>query len=498
MAAVEATLPALLTIRGLAMSFTPRRLPWRSLGVRLTLYYSAYFVAGVLLVLGLAYVLLSSSLQRKDRQQIQLELEELAALYRAGGVEAVQDFLAAQEASGTSEPFTARLIGPDGTLRFVWRPTPLGALDLEQLRTGPAVPAGQWTLVAVSGGPPLELTAIDLPDGSRLEVGGSTGDRNNALQDFRRIALLILVPALALGLVGGMLLASSALRPIREIVHAIRAVAEGKMGTRVQTRQSGDELDELIILFNEMLERIAALVEGMRGALDNVAHELRTPIMRIRGAAENAMHSAAEPEVVRQAVGEYLEELDQLLAMLNTLMDISEAEAGALKLRVESVDLSALLAEVVELYQFVAQEKGLTLSASVTASVPVMADRSRLRQVLANLVDNAIKYTAFGGRVEVTTDKDDGRAMIRVRDTGVGIPADELPRIWDRLYRGDGTRAQPGLGLGLSLVRAVVHAHGGRIGVTSAPGVGTEFTVVLPAGLPERSARPSAAQLSPL
>jgi signal transduction histidine kinase len=480
------------------MSSGPFSRSGKSIGFKLTVYYSAYFVAGVLLVLGLAYVLLSTALERKDQQQVQLELEELVGLYRTGGAAAVRDFLVGQEASGSSEPFTARLIGPDGTPRFVWRPTPLGALDLEQLRTAPSVPVGQWTLVAVSGGPPLEITAVDLPDGGRLEVGGSTGDRDVTLQGFRRIALLILVPVLALGLVGGTLLASSALRPIRQIVQAVRAVSEGKMGTRVPTRQSGDELDELILLFNGMLERIAALVEGMRGALDNVAHEVRTPIMRIRGAAEIALHSASEPEVVRQAVGECLEELDQLRAMLNTLMDISEAEAGALKLRLESVDLPALLAEVVELYQLVAQEKELTLSASVIGSVNVMADRSRLRQVLANLVDNAIKYTAPHGRVEITTDKDDNLAIIRVRDSGAGIPPNELPRIWDRLYRGDGTRAQPGLGLGLSLVRAVVQAHGGRIGVTSAPGVGTEFTVVLAAGLSQQPAPTSVAQLSQL
>ncbi len=480
------------------MSSGPFSRSGKTIGVKLTVYYSAYFVTSVLLVLGLAYVLLSTALQRKDQQQIQLELEELAVLYRTGGVAAVRDFLAAQEASGASEPFTARLLGPDGTPRFVWRPAPLGALDLEQLRTGPSVPVGQWTLVALSGGPPLEITSVAFPDGGRLEVGGSTGDRNNTLQGFRRIALLILVPVLTLGLVGGTLLASSALRPIRQIVQAVRAVGEGQMGTRVPTRQSGDELDELILLFNGMLERIAALVEGMRGALDNVAHELRTPIMRIRGAAESALHSASEPEVVRQAVGECLEELDQLLAMLNTLMDISEAEAGALKLRLESVDLSALLAEVGELYQVVAQDKGLELAASVSSDLRVMADRGRLRQVLANLVDNAIKYTKPGGRVDVIAAQDGGSAEIRIRDTGIGIPAAEVPRIWDRLYRGDGTRAQPGLGLGLSLVRAVVHAHGGRIGVTSASGVGTEFTVVLPAGLPEQPARPSAAQLSPL
>jgi signal transduction histidine kinase len=478
------------------MSSAFRSRAGKTIGIRLTLYYSAYFVASVLLVLGLAYVLLSTALQRKDHQQIQLELGELAAFYRTGGVVAVRDFLAAQEASGTAEPFTVRLIGADGTIRFLWRPAQLGALDPERLRGMPVVPAGEWILRALADGLSLEVTAVDLADGARLEVGGSTGDRDQVLAGFRRVTFLTLIPVLALGLIGGALLASSALRPIRQIVQAVRAVAQGEMRTRVPTRQSGDELDELIVLFNGMLERIAALMEGMRDALDNVAHELRTPIMRIRGAAELALRSEGDPEIVRQAVGECLEELDQLLAMLNTLMDISEAETGALKLRVEPVDLSALIAEVVELYQFVAQDKGLTLSTNVATELRVMADRGRIRRVLANLLDNAIKYTPEDGHVEITIAEDDGSAVVRVKDTGIGIPTDELPRIWDRLYRGAGGRTRPGLGLGLSLVRAIVNAHGGRIAATSAPGVGTEFTIVLPAELSEQARRASATQLS--
>jgi signal transduction histidine kinase len=470
----------------------------RTIGVKLIVYYSAYFVASVLLVLGLAYVLLSSSLERKDRQQIQMELNELLGLYRIGGVSAVREFLIAQEAEGMSEPFSVRLFGADETVVFVWLPVQLPGVDLDYLRRAPMTPADEWVLLPLAKAPPLEVTAVVLADGGRLEVGGSTGDREEVLSGFERVALLTLIPVVALGLVGGALLASSALRPIRQIVQAVRAVAEGKMGTRVPTRRSGDDLDELIQLFNQMLERIGALVEGMRGALDNVAHELRTPIMRIRGVAEMALHSANEPELVRQAVGECLEELDQLLAMLNTLMDISEAEAGALKLRVEPVDLSALLEEVADLYHLVAQEKGVALAASVAANLEVMADRGRLRQVLANLVDNAIKYTLKGGRVEISTARDDGHAVVRIRDTGIGIPPAELPRIWDRLYRGDGSRAQPGLGLGLSLVRAVIHAHGGRIGVISTPGVGTEFTIMLSAELSPQPGRGSAAQLSEL
>jgi signal transduction histidine kinase len=482
----------------LATSSARRKGLGLTIGVKLTVYASAYFVASVLLVLGLAYVLLSSALEREDRQQIRWELGELLAIYRTGGVNAVREFLAGQEASGTGEPFAVRLLGADGTTRFIWKPAQLASLDSAYFHNAPLGPAGEWRLLRgpVAAEPGLELTSVVLPDGGRLEVGGSISDRTEVLQGFRRVALLIILPVLALGLVGGSLLASSALRPVRQIVQAVRAVADGKMGTRVPPRRSGDELDELILLFNEMLERIAALMEGMRGALDNVAHELRTPIMRIRGAAELALQSDRDPDVVRQAVGECLEELDQLLVMLNALMDISEAEAGAVKLRVEPVKLSALIAEVVDLYHLVAVDKGVTVSTSSTVASRVMGDRGRLRQVVANLLDNAIKYTAPGGQVDITAVEQDGSAVIRIRDTGIGVAAHDLPRIWDRLYRGDAGRAQPGLGLGLSLVRAIVHAHGGRTEVASAPGVGTEFTVVLPAGLAPEPVNAATLQLS--
>jgi signal transduction histidine kinase len=455
-------------------------------------------VASVLVVLGLAYVLLSSALEREDRQQIQWELGELLALYRSGGVAAVRDFLVGQEASGTGEPFAVRLLDADGTTRFIWKPAQLTTLDARHFENAPVGPAGEWRVLSRPGatGSDLELTSVLLPDGGRLEVAGSTGDRAEVLQRFRRVALLVLVPVLALGLVGGSLLASSALRPIRQIVQAVRAVAEGKMGTRVPARSNGDELDELVLLFNEMLERITALMDGMRGALDNVAHELRTPIMRVRGAAELALQAGNEPEVLRQAVGECLEELDQLLSMLNALMDISEAEAGAVKLRLDSVDLSALIAEVVDLYHLVAQDKELALSTSGTGAPRVMADRGRLRQVVANLLDNAIKYTAPGGRIDISAVEEDGCALLRIRDTGIGIAAHELSRIWDRLYRGRGSQSQPGLGLGLSLVRAVVHAHGGRTEVASTPGAGTEFTVVFPAALTAERVAARPAELS--
>ncbi len=464
------------------MSFGRLSRAAHTIGVRLALWYLVFFVAGTSALLWLAYVKVATSLTARDHDSIFAELNELTAEYRAGGVEGIDRFLRDQELSGTAEPFEVRVLAGDGALRFAKPPDRWPLFDLSALAGAEHAAMNRVTRLAKKGGAlaTLEVMTARLATGDLLQVGKTTDERDEVLQRFRAMAVGILALAAVLGVVGGGALAHWALRPVRHMIATVRVIQAGRLEARVPTNNRGDELDDLGRLFNAMLDRITALIDGMRGTLDDVAHDLRTPLTRLRGAAEIALCSEVESPAYKGALADCVEEVDELLAMLNTLMDVSEASAGTLRLARQAVRLRDLVEGVVDVYRDVAEEKGVTLRCKVSADLSLEADRSRLRQVVANLVDNAIKYTPARGHVEIAGASEGDTVTLTIEDTGIGMTQDELPRIWDRLYRGDRSRSERGLGLGLSVVRAIVQSHGGRVEATSTLGSGSTFRIVLP------------------
>jgi len=453
------------------MSFAARLSVWFALvviGLSVALFLAAYF-------------LLYRAVQERDRAVVRAQLEVYRAWYAEGGLAALNTHFREREDSG-KESFFVRVIGPQRTALFVSVPKRSGALDLSPLEGMTQDNALAWlTLPASNRGDATLVATARLPDGAWLQVGKTTEALTALLAEFRTIFGWVALISLLLGLAGGAWLTRQALAPIRQLIGAVQnVIATGRMNERMPLPEANDEISHLARQFNTMLEKNDTLIRGMREALDNVAHELRTPLTRLRGTAELALEGGADAQKCRDALLDSMEETDRVLTMLNTLMDISEAETGLMKLDLEKFPLAGLVGEVVELFEFVAEEKHILVQPSIPAGLSAVADRSRLRQVLVNLVDNALKYTPDGGRVDISAESVAGEVAITVRDTGAGIPAGEIPRIWERLYRGDRSRAKRGLGLGLSLVRAIVQAHGGRIDLQSSVGQGSTFTIHLP------------------
>lgn len=456
-------------------------------GLRLALWYAAVFVASSLAIILLTYTLLASSLAERDRQIVVSTLREYSERYATGGLPALARAVEIEQRSGRHERLFVRVVRAGTETLFFSMPPEWSDFDVSGLRGR----QGAWEQApSGSGDARLEVASARLPGGTLLQVGKSTEAREQLLARFRTVLALVAIAIVLAGLAGGVLVTQSTLIPIRQLIAAVRGIIRtGSTDARVPVRARRDAIDELSGLFNEMLDRITTLIHGMSSALDNVAHDLRTPMTRLRGVAERAL-AADDPRMQREALSTCLEESERILSMLDTLMDISEAETGTMRLVTSSVPLQELVREVASVYEDVAEDRQIALSTAVEAGVTVQADRDRLRQVLANLVDNAIKYTPGGGRVTVSAARADGVIRLEVTDTGPGIAGHDLPRIWERLYRGDQSRAERGLGLGLSLVRAIVSAHGGTVDVRTSAGQGSTFTVTLPGGPVEQVREP--------
>jgi heavy metal sensor kinase len=450
--------------------------PSGRLGLRLASWYAVVFVVTSLAIVLLTYRLLEASLIERDQQLVISTLREYSQRYAEGGLRSLAEAVDIEQRSGRQERLFVRVVRGQSETVFLSAPYAFNDFDLNRLQGL----SGLEQILSQSGTTRLEVASARLTDGTLLQVGKSSENREALLARFRTVLAIVSLVIVAAGLAGGAIVTRSTLQPIRQLITAVRGIIRtGSINARVPVRSERDAIDELSALFNEMLDRITTLIRGMEHALDNVAHDLRTPMTRLRGVAERALQST-DAEAQREALVTCLEESERILAMLETLMDISEAETGTMRLEIGDVSVASIVREVVELYENVAEDKHIDVSTNVEGGLTVPADSRRLRQVLANLLDNAIKYTPSNGRVTVSACREDSAVRFDIADTGIGIASHDLPHIWDRLYRGDESRTERGLGLGLSLVRAIVTAHGGTVDVKAEPGRGSTFIVKLP------------------
>ncbi len=444
---------------------------WRSLGLRLAVWYILVTLASYLALAAILPLTVHVWAESEGQRSTESVLDRYKRALEVGGTDALRSMFDCQ---ASPQPSVAVRLTDERNIELYRAASDEASNRLAETlsdketprRASQKAPEG-WHMAAVSVSQGRSL-AIVLHDDAAVRAWGQA----------RVISLLLLACGLASAILGAFVITRRALRPIGDLARATQGIIDsGDLALRVRTRGAADSLDQLGALFNRMLARNEALVRAMKESLDNVAHDLRTPLARLRAGAELALREGGDAAHAREALAETIEESDRVLGMLTTLMDITEAETGSMRLHKRMEDLAAIAREAIDLYDLVSSERGVHIVTRLAPGVLVSVDRPRIRQACANLIDNAIKYTAPGGRVEVAVAGEGTMGIVSVTDTGMGIPPEERMRVWDRLYRGDHSRTERGLGLGLSLVKAVVEAHGGEVELRSEVGIGSTFTL---------------------
>lgn len=302
-----------------------------------------------------------------------------------------------------------------------------------------------------------------LGGGFQLLVGRDVHELQRVEKIMQRTLAWAVALTIALGLVGGVFMSRNFLRRIEVINKTSREIMAGDLHQRVPVAGREDELDRLACNLNEMLDQIERLVTGMRQVTENIAHDLRSPLNRLRSRLEVTLMGDASKDDYRQALEMTIDEAAALLETFNALLNIAQAESGQSDGEPENFDLSALVVDLAELYEPVAEEKNLTLTRHIEEGVTLLGNRHLLSQALANLLDNGVKYSPGGGSITIVLRKHEGRAELVVADSGPGIPAEDLPRVTDRFVRLETSRNTPGSGLGLSLVNAVAKLHNAEL-----------------------------------
>ncbi|OUI84028.1 sensor histidine kinase [Acetobacter orientalis] len=326
---------------------------------------------------------------------------------------------------------------------------------------------------------PLRLLAVTLSDGNILVLGRSFHLLAEQKLMLRHATFLAAVPTLLFALLLGMVLSHRALSRVKDMHEAIDLIMAGDIHERLPAGKERDDLERLAGSVNRMLDRLESLMDGMREVGNDIAHDLRTPLSRVRAKLERALSTGSAGDALEGAVARAVDELDQCLGIITALLRIAEIESSRRRAGFGSVNLVELIADVVDLYEPIAETEGIhLLTQAGLAPVNIDGDRHLLIELLVNLVDNAIKFTPEGGHVTVAVTRQGGKASLSVTDTGIGIVPEERQAVLSRFYRSDKSRHVPGSGLGLSLVSAIAQLHDATVLVEEGKnGLGTCFRV---------------------
>jgi heavy metal sensor kinase len=466
----------------------------RSLSFRLVAWYAAVLVVvfvclGGLTVIFLRHYLEAGVLDTQSRRALQIADTLLAHVDRSG------DALLARQVDELYSPEVndrfIRITRADGAVVYVSQPphdrtfvpqdVPGAGLGNAQSRVRrESLPSGSLLIGAARY--PNDKSAPGNAGSYVVEVGVSTQRTDQIVRQVLLLLAIGLPVALAIAAAGGLILVRRALQPVDGIARKAEEITQHNLRERLPVLHSGDELERLSLSLNHMIARLEDAVQSSKRFVADASHELRTPLTVLRGELESLAQDGQFKADQRESLGSLLEEVDRLSKIVESLLVLSRLDAGEPSSERVRFDLGELAATTAEQISLLAQDKDIEIVCNTAADVFIEGDRARMKQVIVNLLDNAIKYTPRGGRVQLKIGREMNEAVLEVADNGIGIPADALPHMFKRFYRVDDSRSreQGGAGLGLSIVKSICAAHGASVEVSSVPGAGSSFRIRQP------------------
>lgn len=450
---------------------------------RLALWYAVLFATASLSSTTAIHVMLSSTLETRMDSDLLAELREFEMLYRTSGIAVLRTVISQEAESEGVDRVFIMVTSPESKV--------LASSDMNSWKD---IPASRGKPVSMDG-PHFESFSSKahpygvrmahrvMEDGNVITIGMDTKGDMAVLDAFSGISLTVMFFTLTIWALLGWYISKKAMLGVERVRLTASGIGSSNMSSRVPLGHEGEEIRNLASTFNAMLDRIESLVTDLREVTNDIAHELRSPLTRIRNIAESTLTEDMDGTCRQETTGLILEECDHMAGIINTMLEIAQTDTGILRIASERVDLGDLIRKARELFLVVAEDNGVSFDIEIPPEdLLIEGDTVRLQRCISNLLDNALKFTPPGGRVTISARRLSDSVEMVVRDTGEGISQDDLPHIFEKFYRSDKSRSTPGNGLGLSFVQSIVKAHHGEITVKSRTGEGTAFTIILPVG----------------
>lgn len=456
-----------------------------TLAFRLTLWYALIFAVSTSAAFFLLYFQITSFMRARTDQDLLNQARRIASVLALQGVSAVeQNAIVESQAAGEKKIFI-RLLSQNGSVfsssnMGYWRNIGIEKEPIDRVLSGN--PFVFSTLAGSDQKFKIRILYSLIGPGLILQLGEAMETSGRFIEAFQKNFIMTLSGLLLLAALIGWFMARKALAGMEMVTRTARHIsAGGALGSRVPLTGKGDEIDQLAATFNQMLDQIETLVAGIKEMSDNIAHDLKSPVTRIRGIAEVTLTTDSSLKSYENMAASIIEECDRLLDMINTMLVISKTEAGVDKLNTENLNLTEIVRDACDLFQSSAEDKGIALKCHPSVQLSIKGGRRMIQRMVANLLDNAIRYTPEGGVVDVSVlSPRKNQAALIIKDTGIGISKEDLPHVFERFFRCEPSRTPSGTGLGLSLAQAIVKAHGGHIEVNSILGKGSTFAVTFP------------------